>query len=195
MSEAQMESSQAADLARGKRRSLIIAVGLVFLMTGLAFAAVPAYRLFCQITGFGGTPLRAEDVADSGNIVSDRTITVLFTGNVNKGMPWKFEPVTARKVVRIGEPHLMYYRAHNPTNETITGMATFNVEPEQLGKNFVKIECFCFQRQELKPGETVEMPVTFYVHSDVLEESGDVERQTVTLSYTFFRRDDLAAEN
>lgn len=211
-----------ADLSRRTRRTALWGVVFVGVMVGMAYAAVPLYRLFCQVTGFGGTPLRAEAV-DSGEASaadiaygafdavgcpaiahddgaydgavdgSEREITVFFDANLNSDMPWVFEPMVSRMTVRVGEPQIMCYRAHNPTDQPVRGMATFNVEPEQMGGHFVKIDCFCFQDQLLQPGESVIMPVYYFVHTDILEDDQMMDQQTVTLSYTFFRRDDLAS--
>ncbi len=209
MTEGDREDAGARALARGKRRTLIGALAFVGLMLGMAYAAVPLYRLFCQVTGFGGTPLRAEamvptgaedaagaaTVSYEGAVASDREITVFFDANVNDGLPWDFEPTVGRMTVRVGEPQVMYYRAANRSDEPVSGTATFNVEPEQMGGYFVKIDCFCFQEQVLQPGESIEMPVYYFVHADILEDAEMIDQQTVTLSYTFFRRDDLASSD
>ncbi|MCI4663248.1 MAG: cytochrome c oxidase assembly protein [Neomegalonema sp.] len=183
------------ELRKKLRRTARLVVLLVVCMVGLAFAAVPAYQIFCQITGFGGTPLRADQVAALGVKPADREVTVYFDANVNGDMPWTFKPVVQKMRVRIGEPQLAYYRAHNPTSKPVAGTATFNVTPLRAGPYFVKIECFCFQQQLLKPGETVDMPVQFYVDPAILKDDEMRDQQTITLSYTFFRRDKVASKD
>ena len=187
-------SPHAAEMQKKLRRTALSIVAVVAAMGSLAFAAVPLYTLFCQVTGFGGTPLRADEVPVAEQSTEDAPeITVYFDANVNGGMPWSFEPVEQKMTVRVGEPQLAYYRAHNPTSVPVGGSATFNVTPLQAGGYFVKIDCFCFEEQLLQPGETVEMPVQFYVDREILDDDEMRDLQTITLSYTFFRRDDLAS--
>lgn len=177
--------------ARNTRMGLIFG-GLAIGMVGMAFAAVPAYRLFCQITGYGGTPRIAEAGAGNGAgapVVLDQTITIAFDASVNGSMPWRFVPAQRAVEVRIGEEGLAFYEATNTSDEPITGMATFNVTPLKAGRYFIKTECFCFIEQTLQPGETVHMPVTFHVDPAIVEDRNANDVRTITLSYTFFRKD------
>jgi len=144
--------------ANQNRKTAIMAAGVVIVMVGLSFAAVPAYRAFCQATGFDGTTQRADKPADT---VLDRKITVRFDATVNEGLPWTFKPEQVGQTLRIGETGLAFYHAVNLTDAPVTGRATFNVQPAKAGIYFKKIECFCFTEQTLQPGESVSMPVTF----------------------------------
>lgn len=154
-------------------------------MAALAWAAVPLYDLFCRVTGFGGTPLVASVGADR---VLDRTVAVRFDASTAAGMPWSFRPEQTSRTVRIGETALAFYEASNPTGRPITGTATFNVTPPSVGGYFVKIDCFCFQEQTLAPGETVRMPVSFFVDPGIVEDREARAVGTITLSYTFFEK-------
>lgn len=174
------------------RAVAMVAVGVVAGMVGLAYASVPLYRLFCQVTGYGGTTQRAEA---AGEVVADRKITVRFNADVNSRLPWRFAPEQREVTLAIGETGLAFYRATNQSAETVTGTATFNVTPFKAGPYFNKIECFCFTEQALEPGQSVDMPVTFFVDPAILEDPDLADVHTITLSYTFFRaRADGAAE-
>lgn len=160
-------------------------MGLVLGMTGLAFASVPLYQLFCQVTGYGGTTQLASE-APKG--VIDRQMTVRFDSNVDGALAWKVtpsQPVTGQ----VGGLETVTYRATNLTDKPITGMAVFNVTPEKAGYYFNKMECFCFTEQTLAPGETVDMPIVFFVDPEI---DGNHDLDTVreiTLSYTFYASD------
>jgi cytochrome c oxidase assembly protein subunit 11 len=155
---------------------------LVFGMTGLAFASVPLYRIFCQVTGFAGTPVRAASApgAASGEI------GVRFDANVNGALPWRFEPVQRTVQIVPGERVQIAYRATNLVARATTGTATFNVTPALAGKYFSKIECFCFSEQTLKAGESVDMPVVFFVDPKLREDPSIKDLDEITLSYTFY---------
>jgi cytochrome c oxidase assembly protein subunit 11 len=173
-------------------RVLMMLVGVVAGMTGLAYASVPLYRLFCQVTGFGGTPQR---VAAAPIEISDRTVRVTFTADVAAGLGWKFQPLQRNLELKVGENKLAYYVAENLESGPVTGRATFNVSPEIFGPYFSKIECFCFTEQTLQPGQRIEMPVSFFIDPAVLDDPALKKLNDVTLSYTFFRAaDDGAAE-
>jgi cytochrome c oxidase assembly protein subunit 11 len=163
--------------------------GLVAAMVGLSFAAVPLYRLFCQTTGYGGTPQRADKGADQ---VLDRIITVRFDGNVDPALPWRFAPEQRTMEVKIGETALAFFKATNRTQAPVTGTAVFNVSPEQAGIYFTKIECFCFTEQTLAAGASVDMPVTFFVDPKIVEDDDTKNIGEITLSYTFYRTDKAA---
>jgi cytochrome c oxidase assembly protein subunit 11 len=176
------------------RRNLnvvMILVGVFAFMVGLTFAAVPLYRIFCARTGFDGTPIRA-DVAGARAKPIDRVVTVSFSGDVNSGMPWAFYPKQNKIEARVGETYLAFFEAKNLSNKPITGTATFNVSPEPWGPYFVKIQCFCFTEQTLLPGQSVEMPVTFYLDPALADDKLLSRMSDVTLSYTFFKSADQA---
>lgn len=164
------------------RRVALVCGGLAVGMLGLAYAAVPLYAMFCQATGYGGTPQRA--LAPSTSVI-DRTITVMFDANVNAALPWTFEPVERTVTLRLGETGMGFYRATNRSDHAVTGRAVFNVAPEAAAIHFNKIECFCFKEQTLGPGETVEMPVTFYVDPALASDPDARTIPTIVLSYTF----------
>ncbi len=172
--------------ARNLRTGGILA-GVVVGMVGMAYAAVPLYEIFCRVTGYGGTTQVATAEADR---VLDRTMTVRFDSNVNPGLPWRFEPAQRSMSLKVGETGLAFYRATNTGSETVVGTATFNVTPDKAGLYFDKIDCFCFTEQVLRPGETVDMPVSFYLDPDLAEDPKMDGVTTVTLSYTFFRAQD-----
>lgn len=165
-------------------RTLMVLVGVVALMTGLAYASVPLYRLFCQVTGYGGTPQRADSAPTT---ISDRVINVTFTADVAGDLDWRFQPLQKALDLRVGENKLAFYSAENLESAPVTGQATFNVSPDIFGPYFTKIECFCFQSQTLAPGQKVEMPVSFFIDPAILEAPELKNINNVTLSYTFFR--------
>lgn len=169
----------------GRNRAVGIAAGLAALgMVGAAFAAVPLYRVFCQVTGYGG----ATNVAAMApsQIIQDRIITVNFDANVARGMAWDFRPAQRRVSVAAGEDALAFYVATNPSDRTITGSATFNVSPAKAGKYFSKIQCFCFTEQVLTPGQTVDMGISFFVDPEIVHDRDLDDVTEITLSYTFF---------
>ncbi len=158
--------------------------GLVAVMVGLAFASVPLYRLFCQVTGYGGLPQRAEH--GTGTVL-DRTIKIRFDANVDGALPWTFVPDERAMTVKIGETALAFFKATNNSSEPVTGQAIFNVAPELAGRYFTKIECFCFKQQTLAPHASVEMPVTFFVDPKIVDDVDTKSISEITLSYTFYR--------
>jgi cytochrome c oxidase assembly protein subunit 11 len=165
----------------------LFAAGIAVAMVGASFAAVPLYRLFCQITGYGGTTQRAERASD---MVLDRTMIVRFDANVARALAWRFQPGQRQVEVRIGETGLAFYSAANLTARSIKGTATFNVTPEAVGAYFNKIECFCFTEQELAAGQKVDMPVTFFIDPRIVDDPDARGIREVTLSYTFFPVDE-----
>ena len=168
----------------GRNRSTAVAcAALVAGMVAMSFAAVPLYQLFCQVTGFGGTTQRAETVAGE---VLDRSMKVRFDANVGAGLPWEFRPVDRQIELKVGEQAQAAYRVTNRSNSPTTGTATFNVSPPLAGAYFVKIECFCFTEQTLAAGQSVDMPVTFYIDPAIAEDADVENLGTITLSYTFY---------
>lgn len=179
------------DVSSRNRRLAVGCFVLVVGMVGASYAAVPLYRLFCQVTGFGGTTQRAE--AAPRNVL-DRTMAVRFDANVGPGLGWRFQPEQVKLDVRIGESSLAFYRATNLTQKPVTGQAVFNVTPPQAGYYFNKIECFCFTEQTLEPGQSVDMPVQFFVDPGIVEDKDLKNLGTITLSYTFYPADKPAAQ-
>jgi cytochrome c oxidase assembly protein subunit 11 len=170
--------------ARRNIASAVLLFGAAAGMAGLAFASVPLYRLFCQVTGFGGTT-RVATAAPGA--VAGRTVTVRFDANVARDLPWRFEPTMPSLRVAVGENALAYYRVRNLSDKPVTGSATFNVTPHKAGPYFAKVECFCFTEQTLAPGETVDMPVSFFIDPEILRQAEADDVSEITLSYTFFR--------
>ncbi|MDF1726901.1 MAG: cytochrome c oxidase assembly protein [Sulfitobacter sp.] len=170
----------------GPAKTVTQTVSLVLVMGGLAWASVPFYDWFCRVTGFGGVP---EQVERAGDEILDKTITVRFDGTLNSNMPWEFKPVQREMEVRIGETGLAFYEAYNPTDHPIAGQASYNVTPYTAGAFFDKIECFCFTEQVLAPGERVEMPVSFTVDPEIVDDVDGQYVHTITLSYTFYQID------
>ncbi len=190
MTAAQENLDPHAALAARHRRVGIICTSIVAAMVGASYAAVPLYRLFCQATGFNGTTMVAAAPSTS---VLDRTISVRFDANTRSGLPWKFEPVQRTVDVKLGENALIFYRATNTSDRPMTGTALFNVSPELAGQYFNKIECFCFKEQTLQPGESVEMPVSFFVDAAYDRDADIGHISQITLSYSFFPADPKAA--
>jgi cytochrome c oxidase assembly protein subunit 11 len=185
MSETPVTNTGNQDAARRRRKGMtaLIAGGVSVGMLGMAFAAVPLYQLFCQVTGFAGTTQRSDTVADE---ILDRLVTVQFDSNAAAELGWDFRPRDRRVLVRVGEPIEIVYLATNNTDHPTTGTALFNVTPETVGGYFVKVACFCFAEQTLAPGETAEMPVLFYVDPAIEDRPNLDYVDTITLSYTFF---------
>lgn len=161
----------------------LMLVGFVCLMIGVAYASVPLYEMFCKVTGFGGTTQQA---AVAPKEIKDRTVKILFDGNVDSGLPWDFGPDVRSVEVKIGEQKTISYHARNRSEQTLVGTATYNVTPEKAGAYFYKIQCFCFERQVLKPGETAELPVQFYIDPAIVDDKNGRDVKEITLSYTFF---------
>ncbi|PZQ83424.1 MAG: cytochrome c oxidase assembly protein [Ancylobacter novellus] len=167
-----------------RHRTVAVACGVfVLAMLGAAYAAVPLYQMFCQVTGFGGATKVA--VAAPAQAL-ERTVEVRFDANVAPGLPWSFEPEVRTMKMRIGETKIAYYRAHNHGTQPVTASATYNVAPAQSGYYFAKMQCFCFTDQTLQPGETLDMPVVFFVDPALAEDPEMNGLKTITLSYTFF---------
>ncbi len=167
-------------------------VGMVLGMGGLAYASVPLYELFCQVTGYGGTTQRAE-LSDTVNVI-DRKINVRFDANTASSLDWNFAPEQREVSLKLGETMVINYVAKNLSDEPIVGMASFNVTPQATGVFFNKVECFCFTDTYIEPGGTLEMPVVFYVDPDMDKEEAMKSLNTITLSYTFYESDTTPEE-
>ncbi len=159
--------------SRSNLKVAMIALAVALGMLGLGYASVPLYRMFCQVTGLGGTTQRVDALQASMVAVSAQTISVRFDANTAPGLPWDFRPEKPTTTVQIGERQMATYLAKNTSGQPITGIASYNVTPVQAGKYFDKVQCFCFNEQTLQPGQEVRMPVLFYV-------------EQITLSYTFY---------
>ena len=166
---------------RNLRTGLLTGV-LAVSMVGVSYAAVPLYEMFCQVTGFAGTPVRAAVApgATAGEV------GVRFDSNISSALPWKFEPVEQTVRIPLGARTQIAYRAKNLTARSSTGTATFNVSPAIAGQYFSKIECFCFTEQTLRPGQSVDMPVTFFVDPEIRTNPDTSHIDEITLSYTFY---------
>lgn len=161
--------------------------GIVFGMVLLAYASVPLYRLFCQITGIGGTTQASMTAPDT---MLDRVVTVRFNADMAPSMPWQFRPLQSQVTVHIGEQKLVAYTAENQSDKALVGVATYNVTPFKVGPYFNKIQCFCFENQLLNPGQQVNMPISFFIDPAFAEDPDMRDVHTITLSYTFFRAKD-----
>jgi cytochrome c oxidase assembly protein subunit 11 len=164
-------------------------------MVGLGFAAVPLYDLFCRVTGFGGTTMRATE-AEANTAAAQQTgriISVRFDSNVRNGLPWSFRPERPRETLSVGARDMMIFIAKNESSVPVTGTATFNVTPSAAGRYFSKIQCFCFTEQTLQPGQEMRMPVVYFVNPAMLEDPDARDIQEITLSYTFFPVDEAPA--
>ncbi len=171
---------------KNKKLALMSFLG-VLAMFGLAFAAVPAYKLFCQVTGYAGTPkidksLTKREISEH----PQKHLKIRFNANVASGLKWKFAPEQTEIQVEIGKDHLATYTAHNISEHSIIGTSTFNVTPMKAAQYFSKVECFCFTEQRLDPGEKARLPVMFYIDPEIMKDDQVEDVKTITLSYTFF---------
>ncbi len=176
---------------RANKRLGLTLVGVVAGMIGAAYASVPLYQLFCQVTGFGGTTQVAEALPEKAG---ERIITVRFNADVDPNLPWAFQPVQREMTVKVGESGLAYFSARNLSGGSTVGTATFNVTPLKAGQYFNKVQCFCFTEQRLAAGASADMPVSFFVDPAIDEDPNLQEVKTITLSYTFFVDEDAAPE-
>lgn len=182
---AQLQEQQVVN-EKANQKTALYALGVVFFMGAMAWASVPLYDLFCRVTGYGGYT----NVSEVGSeIILDETITIRFDASLERDMPWEFMPVERQVEVKFGETALAFYEAYNPTGRPIAGSASYNVTPYGAGSFFNKIDCFCFQEQILQPGERVQMPVTFFVDPELVNDKDAKFAKTITLSYTFYEID------
>lgn len=184
LSDAQLAPHK-SELQRRNSKSLLIVGVVVFSMMGLAYASVPLYDLFCRVTGFGGTTQIAEQASET--IISGHDVKVRFNAHTNPELNWSFLPVTDAVILAPGEQVKAVFRATNLSEEMSTGTATFNVTPQKAGPYFMKMECFCFTEQPLVPGESVDMPVVFYLDPEIASDKNTIDVDEVVLSYTFFK--------
>ncbi|MDD9993537.1 MAG: cytochrome c oxidase assembly protein [Rhodospirillales bacterium] len=177
--------------SRRRTATALVLGGVVCGMVGLAFGAVPLYKLFCQVTGFGGTTQVAEEAPVT---IGERVVTVRFNADTARDLPWYFKPEQREIKVRVGEMAMAFYNAVNQSDRALIGTSTFNVTPVKAGAYFNKIECFCFEEQTLAPGERADFPVSFFVDPDIVEDRRLDDVTTITLSYTFFARGEGVTE-
>ena len=178
-----MQAGSTVKSVAGNRVIVSICLGVAFGMVGLAYASVPLYRLFCQVTGFGGT---TQVTAVQSQDILDETLVIRFDANVANGLGWSFRPEQTSMTVKIGETNTANYHAESRQSVRTAGTAVFNVTPVWTGVYFFKIECFCFTEQELAAGEAAQMPVEFYVDPEIVNDPSYVGLSAITLSYTFF---------
>lgn len=183
MADQQKVDEKQKRLNRSNRTVAIACLSFFVCMIGAAYASVPLYRIFCQVTGYGGTTQRVEQYSDT---ILDKTMKVRFDANTANGLPWDFKPVGREVTVRIGETTMIKYEARNLFDEPTYGRASFNVAPGRAGAYFNKVECFCFTDTTLQPGEDMEMPVVFFVDPEIVNDPDLKDVKTITLSYTFF---------
>jgi cytochrome c oxidase assembly protein subunit 11 len=174
----------------GNRRTALTIAAVSAAMVGMSYAAVPIYRAFCQVTGWGGTPQRADEGAAK---TLAREITVRFDATTDPHLPWKFKPEQVSQTLKVGETGLAFYESANLADRPVTGRATFNVTPSKAGAYFTKIECFCFTEQTLAPREKVSMPVSYFIDPKIAEDPNLDDVHTITLAYTFFPWNDEPA--
>ncbi len=176
------------------RRVGLMALGFALAMLGLGYASVPLYRLFCQVTGFGGTTQRVSEAQAATFAVSGKTMSIRFDANIDRTLPWQFHPERTTDSVQLGGRKMAIFLARNLSDKPITGIASFNVSPAQAGRYFNKVQCFCFNEQTLQPGQEVRMPVVYFVDPKIADdpEANDIEQ--ITLSYTFHLAADRSAK-
>jgi cytochrome c oxidase assembly protein subunit 11 len=169
------------------RRMMLVLTGVVAGMIGMAYAAVPLYRIFCSATGYQGTPRIAS--SDSSKVI-DRMVTVTFTADVSPALNWRFQPLQNKMQVQVGKSYLAFFEAENLEDKPVTARATYNISPDPFASYFTKTACFCFTEQTLQPHQKVQMPVSFYIDADMAKDPTLSQMNDVTLSYTFFRAAD-----
>jgi cytochrome c oxidase assembly protein subunit 11 len=181
-------SERLTALKRQKAATAAVLAGIVFGMIGLSFAAVPLYRIFCSVTGYAGTTQRA--AASPKGDVAAAVVTVRFDATTSPDLDWDFQPEQTAVEVHPGETKVATYRAVNHSSLPLTGTATYNVTPYKAGVYFNKVQCFCFTKQHLKPGESADLSVAFFVDPDILSDPATSDVKTITLSYSMFRAKD-----
>ena len=181
-------------LAQKNGRIAAYAALAVIAMVGLAFASVPLYRIFCQVTGFGGTTMKVDESAIPAK-AAGKLISVRFDSNVSSALPWQFAPEKHTDTAAIGARKMAFYTAKNLSDKPVTGTATFNVTPAQAGQYFSKVQCFCFTEQTLQPGQEMRMPVVYFVDPKILDDPDASKISEITLSYTFYPVDDTKTQS
>jgi len=174
-----------AVIAKRNRRVGLAAIGFATFMVGVSFAAVPLYTMFCQLTGYGGQPMLGQ--AAPGALPEARSVTIRFNAQTNPALPWHFAPQQGPMQIRLGEEGMAFYEARNLTGQAVSGISTYNVTPEIVGRYFHKTACFCFEEQVLEPHQRVDMPLAFWVDPKIMDDPQARDVRTITINYTFFR--------
>ena len=187
-----IEQPAAEGQARSNRVVALVCVAVLGSMLGMSYAAVPLYDMFCRVTGYGGT---TQQTTQYSQTILDRTIKVRFDANVAAGLPWQFRPIEREVKIKIGETTQVAFEAKNVSSQPASGRASFNVTPQLAGAYFMKMECFCFTDNELAPGETLDMPVVFYIDPEIVDLPEMKNINTITLSYTFFPIENAEEQN
>ncbi|MEH6755980.1 MAG: cytochrome c oxidase assembly protein [Parasphingorhabdus sp.] len=185
-----MKHTQNRDLSAKNTRSALMVGAIALGMLGMGYAAVPLYQIFCSVTGYGGTTQRVGEAQAATIKTTDRVMSVRFDSNVNSALPWTFKPEQVVDRVSVGARDMAIFLATNLSDQPVYGTATFNVTPLQAGKYFNKVQCFCFTEQLLQPGQTMRMPVLYYVDPAILDDPDTKDIEEITLSYTFYRSKD-----
>ena len=182
---------------KNNRRLVVWLVSLAGGMLLLSYASVPLYRIFCQVTGYGGTPSRTASISAQEVLPAESlpALTVRFNADIARDLAWDFAPEERSMSVQVGEPYMAWYTAKNRSDKGVVGQATFNVTPAKVGKYFHKVQCFCFNEQPLRAGESARMDVQFFIDPQLLSDPDTKEVRTITLSYTFHYYEDLEAED
>ena len=167
-----------------QKRTLVFLIGILSFMIALTCASVPLYRMFCQQTGYGGTP---KIVTEANPRTEDRMFRIEFNADIDRDLPWEFIPSQPYVYVQAGVPALAFYKIRNKTSKPMVGIAAYNVTPDKAGQYFHKIACFCFNEQIIPPGEVFEMPVQFYIDADIVDNPDLNDLKRITLSYTFYK--------
>ena len=191
------EEARRETIKKRNRRAVMYLTGTAIACVGISYAAVPLYKIFCKVTGYGGTTQRVEKfVADQLTPrEGSKPIRVTFDGGVSSNMPWVFRPQQRDLLLVPGETALAFYRAKNKADKAITGVATYNVHPPSAGVYFNKIQCFCFEEQRLKPNEEIDMPVFFFIDPEICDDPSMNGVHNITLSYMFFKTDDVSEDD
>ena len=178
-----------------KNNTVFLILSLVFIsMLSLSYASVPLYEIFCQLTGFAGTPKKVDTYVEN-NLINENQIKIRFDSNVSPKLNWEFFPEKNQQSIKIGEETKIIYHAKNIDDKSLVGTSVFNVSPAKAGQYFMKIECFCFNEQILKPGESISMPVVFYIDTEIKTDLNTLEINEITLSYTFLPFIDQKLDN
>lgn len=182
-----------ASLSGKNRRSAVMAALMGLAMLALGFAAVPLYEVFCRVTGYGGTTQRVDAAQAASVQATSKVMSIRFDSNVNSALPWSFKPEQSVDRVTVGARDMAIFLATNNSDQPVVGTATFNVTPLLAGQYFNKVQCFCFTEQLLKPGQTMRMPVLYYVDPAIMDDPETKDIKEITLSYTFYRSTDEQA--
>ncbi len=182
-----------ASLSGKNRRSAMMAALMGLGMLALGFAAVPLYEVFCRVTGYGGTTQRVDEAQAATVQATSKVMSIRFDSNVNSALPWSFKPEQAVDRVTVGARDMAIFLATNNSDQPVVGTATFNVTPLLAGQYFNKVQCFCFTEQVLQPGQTMRMPVLYYVDPAIMDDPETKDIKEITLSYTFYRSTDERA--